>query len=83
MRKNTSTNIIDEPSTIVEMNDDFPISVPNSPTAEPPPNDIPLRASEHPELRCSAALGVLPNVLLLTLIDTIVLEGEGCCMHML
>ena len=53
MRKNTSTNIIDEPSTTVEMNGDFTISVQNPPTAEPPPNDVPLRASEHPELRCS------------------------------
>ena len=51
--ENTSTNIVDEPSTTVETNDDFPISVPNSPTAEPPPNDVPPRASEHPELRRS------------------------------
>ena len=53
VRKNTSTNIIDEPPTTVETNDDFPISVPNSPTAEPPPNDVPPRESEHPELRRS------------------------------
>ena len=53
VRKNTSTNIVYESSTTVETNDDFPISVPNSPTAEPPPNDVPPRASEHPELRRS------------------------------
>ena len=28
-------------------------------------------------------LGILPNIFHLTLIDTIVLEGEECCMHML
>ena len=52
VRKNTSTNIIDEPST-VETNDNFPILVPNSPTAEPPPSEIPPRASKHCELRRS------------------------------
>ena len=53
VRKNTSTNIIDEPPTTVETNDDFPISVPNCATAKPPPNDVPPRESEHPELRRS------------------------------
>ena len=52
-RKNTSTNVIDKPSTTVEMNDSFPISVPNSPTAEPPSSDISPRASEHNKLRYS------------------------------
>ena len=53
VRKNTSTSIIDEPPTTVETNDNFPISVLNSPTAKSPPNDVPPRESEHPELRHS------------------------------
>ena len=53
VKKHTSSNLIDEPSTTVETNDDFPISVLNSQTAEPPPNDVLPRASEHPELRHS------------------------------
>ena len=59
VRKNTFTNVIDEPSITTEMsdttgtNDDFPISVLNSPTIKPPPNDVPPRVSEHSEIRCS------------------------------
>ena len=59
VRKNTFTNVIDEPLTTTETNDatetndHFPISLPDSPTVRPPPSDVLPRASEHSELRCS------------------------------
>ena len=89
VRKNISTNVINETSSKTETNDttktndDFPISVPNSQTVEPPPSDVLPRESEHSELRHPDHTKCPPNSLLLTLIDTIVLEEEECCMHML
>ena len=59
VRKNTFTNIIDEPSTTTEMsdttgsNEDLPFSVLNSPTVGLPSSDVPPRASEHSEIRCT------------------------------
>ena len=46
LRKNTSATVIDKPSTKTETNDDLSIPMSNSPTAEPPPEDVSPRVSE-------------------------------------
>ena len=77
MRKKASTNVVDESSTMIEINDYFAISLLNPPNVESPPRSISSRAGEDSELRCSKHTGCPPQHF------SIVLEGEECCMHML
>ena len=83
MRKKASTNVVDESSTMIEINDYFAVSLLNAPNVEPPPRTVSSRAGEDSELRCSKHTRYPPQHFLLTLIDAIVLEEEKCCIHML
>ena len=51
--------------------------MPNTPTAESPTRNDPPRVIEDAEPR------PLGNLLQLTLIDVVILEGKECCMHIL
>ena len=53
VRKSASTTVVDQSSTTSETDDDFSISLPNTPTVEPPPSVDTSRASEDIELRRS------------------------------